>query len=640
MVCPAFLSASVEASEGGVTLRALTTTEEASANQVITQSASNIFLGFFRDPAEDSAIQFGSMQADENGIARIAYFRDVHIAGDTSVSGPSDLDTWTATATRADNSVFQFITIQWRQQLPAPDTRTQCFVNATTGQVLVCGVTSAVIRWFMPAQCGSPGLWRWSFFYNGVAFSTPDHLLLPRLPPNTVAHFDQHAFNFFDANGDGIAEFVPYDRTCTDGLASTPEPIRCPNGPDLTKGEFEATVAVKGCFMTALVNILRYHGIDTDPARYNFIARQFESGIPVQKQKGYSVDGDTNIETFPTQFASGQGKFFVWLQKDRASPIDPAIAADVSAMDEFVCRNGPQILQVSDTHFVTLIGRDFGQPETAFLANNPLNGNEDQPFLAPAKTGRFFSGPASTFLPSTTSALIITAWSPIELLLTDPAGRRTGLEGLLVLQEIPSSTYEDFGLINGDTGQVDEDLRKKLRVGNPIDGGYRLRVLGTGSGTYDLDVEVNRSAGGGDLSTLLKVPIAAGVVHEYSFDFSGVGGTTLALSGGFDGGGQRPADVNRFLSYVTPTQTRNQLPAGTTSVSITVGYGATTIPATFQAVLNGADVSSAFQPEAGKLQTVTLPVASGSNTLVLSINGTLSSGRTATDTDRLVFLVN
>lgn len=107
----------------------------------------------------------------------------------------------------------------------------------------------------------------------------------------------------------------------------------------------------------------------------------------------------------------------------------------------------------------------------------------------------------------------------------------------------------------------------------------------------------------------------------------------------YSGGGQSPAEVNPFLRYAYPTDSRLPLPAGTTSYEILVVYGATTDPATFTATLNGVEVKAMFKPMAGAGEVVKIPVASGTNKLQLSIEGKTSSGRIARDTDRLTFLV-
>jgi len=97
--------------------------------------------------------------------------------------------------------------------------------------------------------------------------------------------------------------------------------------------------------------------------------------------------------------------------------------------------------------------------------------------------------------------------------------------------------------------------------------------------------------------------------------------------------------VNPLLQNFTPTDTRTKLPAGTTSITVTVVYGDTTDPATFTAEFNGADVRPRFHPAPGAIETVTFNVASGTSKVQLSIQGRTSSGRVARDTDTLTFLV-
>ncbi len=113
----------------------------------------------------------------------------------------------------------------------------------------------------------------------------------------------------------------------------------------------------------------------------------------------------------------------------------------------------------------------------------------------------------------------------------------------------------------------------------------------------------------------------------------------VTVSAAYAGGGQR-ADVNAFLVYGQPTQSRTQLPAGTSAFELSILYGATTATASFSAVLNGVDISSVFNPSPDTMETVSISgLQAGRNTLVLKLDGLRSDGRTATDRDRLVFIV-
>ncbi|MCZ6626524.1 MAG: hypothetical protein O7B35_20175, partial [Deltaproteobacteria bacterium] len=61
-----------------------------------------------------------------------------------------------------------------------------------------------------------------------------------------------------------------------------------------------------------------------------------------------------------------------------------------------------------------------------------------------------------------------------------------------------------------------------------------------------------------------------------------------------DAKGQRPSDVNTFLKFSNPIVTSTTLPAGVKIFDLVIFYGPTINPATFGAVLNGADITPSF----------------------------------------------
>ncbi len=107
----------------------------------------------------------------------------------------------------------------------------------------------------------------------------------------------------------------------------------------------------------------------------------------------------------------------------------------------------------------------------------------------------------------------------------------------------------------------------------------------------------------------------------------------------YNGGGQKPDDVNLFLKYANPLEHQTKLPPGVNEFDLIVYYGDTIIPSTFKAELNGVDITSKFQPAKGIAEVEHLVLQKGRNTLVLSVDGKNQKGSTATDTDRLVFIV-
>ncbi|WP_432821531.1 hypothetical protein [Trichloromonas sp.] len=106
------------------------------------------------------------------------------------------------------------------------------------------------------------------------------------------------------------------------------------------------------------------------------------------------------------------------------------------------------------------------------------------------------------------------------------------------------------------------------------------------------------------------------------------------------GHGQRPADVNAFLGYHQPQEATTTMEKGITSFDLQIYYGGTIDPATFTATLNKKDIRLLFEPFPGSRQFVALPLESGRNVLELSVEGLRSDGKTAQDSDRLVFIVS
>ena len=288
--------------------------------------------------------------------------------------------------------------------------------------------------------------------------------------------------------------------------------------------------------------------------------------------------------------------------------------------------------------WVVATGRDLAR--TTYLVNDPAGGVDTT--LAAKYNNSFggnrqFVGPEFTYIDR--SGIWIVFHSPGELHLTDPLGRRLGYDPIrnVSYNEIPNGAYVQTGLADDDPN-ADPDYKKVIEIIEPVEGEYRLSVVGTGSGTYDLSIvlmDVDSKSSGGRFNNML---IELGVVHKYDFLFSKAPGSETKVFDGFDGGGQRPRDVNKFLSYANPSESQTTLPAGTTTFPLHIFYGSTIIPNTFRVELNGVSIASLFNPVPGENQIVQLDLVPGRNVLLLSVNGNLPT-RIATDTDRLVFKV-
>jgi hypothetical protein len=314
-----------------------------------------------------------------------------------------------------------------------------------------------------------------------------------------------------------------------------------------------------------------------------------------------------------------------------------------------VCAWGPQILQVApaSSHFVVALGRTNDAGTWTWKIHDPghrLNKTLAQGYNDTYSSKRLFRhvNDVREMFPRTLHQITFSVYSPAELLVTDPHGNKTGFDPRTntAYDDIYDSFYESWPPIDPNTGKpADLPSIKKVTVVNPMDGDYTIQVIGTGSGEYYITARpyyVDTKAKYESSSELN--PITAGEVHQYAYEFKAYSPPAVGFTGGYDGGGQKPSDVNKFLRYVTPVEARTNLPAGTLSYSLTISYGVTVHAATFTAAMDGVDIKGLFKPAAGTLETVSVPVGAGSHTLVLSIDGATASGRTATDTDRLTFL--
>lgn len=212
-----------------------------------------------------------------------------------------------------------------------------------------------------------------------------------------------------------------------------------------------------------------------------------------------------------------------------------------------------------------------------------------------------------------------------ELILTDPQGRKTGLDpaGNVEHREIPRASYVETGT---------SPRTVLLDARQPMDGTYVLQVTGTAPGSYTLDLRAWDRTGTASTRPMLRdVPTGPGVVHIYRLDYASTAKAPLKLGGRFE--------RDRQLAYGNYAGTEAKLSPGATSFPLVIFYGAGIKPVTFNALLNGNNVSGRFTPEPEGYQIVRIPLASGPNALVLSVEGTTAGGQTIADTHRLVFRV-
>jgi hypothetical protein len=219
---------------------------------------------------------------------------------------------------------------------------------------------------------------------------------------------------------------------------------------------------------------------------------------------------------------------------------------------------------------------------------------------------------------------------------------------------------------------------KFVDVIDPVIGDYQLAVIGTAAGLYHLAIR-SRDTEGLIVSEAASpaTPIGLNEVHHYGFSYGGAtqpiilqrvepgdagpgpldagpppapdagqppvpdAGQPLPPGPGvFNGGGQRPRDVNMLLTYSAPTESRSNLPSGTADYRLILHYVDAPL-VSFAAELNGNTISDYFHPIRNTSEAVTISLNAGTNVLVFSLSAWIGDrrDRLVTDTDKLVFLV-
>jgi hypothetical protein len=587
---------------------------------------SNQFLGFFRFPAELQG------QATVPMTDKKAYYRDFFEGGDTFTSGAQDGDTIGAQVFDPNgNLIATFFPFTFHVNFTFNGQPAQNCWSGIGGTI--CDAPDIEVLWFISLQCAAKGSYKMSFLYNNAVFFSDSFTLLPQVEASRVPgdnanpvqgdaidynqlDYEDQLGNFcrtLDANGKVIRHST---HVCHDPLLVN---------------EQIATIHQLGCAMTDTAMLLGYHGAFTAPDTLN----DWLSIAPDPKHpellRGYDTGGGINWPAVG-DYAATRGIQMTFSWKSSTLPLG-----------QQVCSAGPSIIHTkSDQHWVTTLGQPFDQ--STWLLHDPAGGvsrnlsSTNPPYNNKFTGTRSYVGETLSF--TTNYGMFIRLHSPAELLLTNPAGQRTGIDPTTntVFNEDPNSSYDDIS-ISDDQDETQPGIEEKeLMLGAPPTGDYTLQVTGTDTGTYVLEFLGRDTTGAPSQTVFPPLPTAPGVVNTFTIHMNLASGVAPTFSGAFDGGGQRPRDVNKFLSYANPAASQTTVPAGSTSFSLIIFYDPATLPASFSATANGTSISQLFHPQPGTFEIVNVPVTSGRNVLDLSIQGTLPN-RTATDTDRLVIQV-
>ncbi|MFO7599437.1 MAG: hypothetical protein R6X27_06460, partial [Candidatus Desulfacyla sp.] len=583
----------------------------------------------------------------------LAYFRDSFYGFNFSVQGQVHGDEWwvrnlvPVSDGSTDTEVVDGSKLYYYESVGSGES---CFYSPGW-LYYICGSPQISITYRKVLQCESAGQWTAQFMENGVQVA-PDmnFVVMPEVPPEDFPPPIQQTATRDPFTG----EPVTYDSSCH--LADNESDyVFCPWNEPLIPFIEPFTIGEKGCAMSTAAMVAEYHGASIeniwDPQSGSYYNRQ-GSGLAGMN------DWLNRNNGFHHQTASDAHGLVIWPKtaeygRERGANIQWRAFGDDN--DEqtrnAICEYGPQGMYVSGRqHFVMVVGKNGVSPDAPWKIHDPATGTVTN--LQDARGGaygnsyrstRLFSAQVPSEYPFPIYGVKIQLFSPVELLVTAPDGSKTGLDPLTTedLNEIPNSTYTDEALGNDVTGVLDPDPVKIFYLSDGFEAGdYQVTVTGTGNGDYDMVISQYDKFGNERGTTAMEdTPIREDEVHLYrvSIDPS-TASQPPQVAGGFDGKGQRPRDVNKFLSYSNPSASRTYVEADTATYRIAVSYGSTVQADTFAAELDGIDITNSFNPIPGESESVTIPVQSGRNVLELSIDGMVDSGRIATDSDRLVII--
>lgn len=256
-----------------------------------------------------------------------------------------------------------------------------------------------------------------------------------------------------------------------------------PDDPDDTIGNL-------GCYMTSAAMVVNYYaaqqgvGSRTDPRHLNHWLRSEDK---------YS--GDSFFHPTAAEFAR-------LLSIEMYAPNPWRLEAPNDDFISTAIRSGrPVILEVnassaSGRHFVVAVGETTIDGQRTFILNDSVYGFTT---LKDRYSNHYVSIRAyDPVRPSDLRSVTISAHSPVEIVVEDAWGRRSGYDPTtgITWNQIPGSMYYDEPIAGQDGGAGGVGTEAAfLYIPNPIEGDYTVTVFGTDSGEYQINAQASNRSG-------------------------------------------------------------------------------------------------------------------------------------------------
>jgi hypothetical protein len=227
-----------------------------------------------------------------------------------------------------------------------------------------------------------------------------------------------------------------------------------------------------GCALTSAVDVLNYWGVSTTPDALNewLLGQQYgycEGGVNWNAVAKYAQERGVHLA--PPKYYRDSNVGALQDSLESGHPVILGVAYGGRNPGHWVVATGPN----ADTWWINDPGgvgaatlQGYGNTFSRRVLYEPDSGNS--------------------------ARLVLKACSPVDLVITDPQGRRLGFDPAsgTSYEEIPDAWYGVDGTIAGGDGSGEILTGVKTAWLNaPVDGQYALEVIGTGTGMYTVHAE-------------------------------------------------------------------------------------------------------------------------------------------------------
>jgi hypothetical protein len=221
------------------------------------------------------------------------------------------------------------------------------------------------------------------------------------------------------------------------------------------------TICRWGCAMTSLSMVLSFYGFPFNPSTLN---------TELDELGGNGYDGSGNVQWSAVSFLSGGTLEFMLGN------------SSTTVLDADLCNKRPVIIGVNGNgHFVVAIGKTAGEYD---IIDPGHIGVDSLSYY-----GNTFAS-SRRFIPPGSGAFVVYADAIVQVLVTDPTGRRVGYSNGTIYTELPGSGYMDEQITSDDpdvpSGTL--PLTHILFIPAPLDGFYQVQITGQQAGSGSVRV--------------------------------------------------------------------------------------------------------------------------------------------------------